>query len=100
MKIFKILGWLFTFLGGGGLIGTLIVRDSSQYRLDRLAGDLSSLSNDFIGRLIGANNLVHLDSGFHAIVDILFYLSVVTLILSFVFLIVGYSGARGKGQGH
>jgi len=68
----KIFGWILAVIGCSGLTGTLVARNSNRYRLDDLA------------RIIG------LDSGYAQTVDILFYLSIVALILGAILLVIGY----------
>ena len=87
----KLLGWIFTLLGSGSLITTLILRDSSRYRLDKLARDFSELSNDFVSSFINVEQFIALDKGYCTTVDIAFYISVGVSILGIVFLIVSYS---------
>jgi len=74
----KIFGWISTLLGGGGLIGTLIAKDSLAYRIDSLAG--------YIG----------FEKGFRSTVDLLFYVSVLLLVLGVVLLVVGYTKNTAK----
>jgi len=69
----KILGMILTFLGGGGLIGTLVAMDSANYKVDRFAGYFNA------------------SQGYKTTVDVLFYMSIGILILGIVLLIVGYA---------
>jgi len=69
----KIFGWILSLLGGGGLIGTLVVKDSAKYKMDGLAG------------------IIGLDDGYKTTVDILFYIAIGALILGVILLILGYS---------
>ena len=87
----RIWGWILTVFGSSGLIGTLIARDSSSYRKDRLAKDLEDLSNKLVSKIISISKIIDVDRGFHTTVNILFYISIVVLILGIVFLIVGYN---------
>ena len=70
------LGWIFTLLGGGGLIGTLVARDSAKYQLDGLAGYLG------------------VSQGYKTTIDILFYVSIGVLLIGVVLLIIDYAKAK------
>ena len=69
----KIGGWILTSLGGVGLIGTMVTKNSANYQLDS------------IGELFGVGQ------GYKSTVDTLFYLAIVALIIGIIMLIVGYS---------
>jgi len=78
----KSIGWIFTLLGGGGLIGTLIAKNSDKYKLDSLARGVDSFAG-MIGLDTGINQ------GFKTTIDTLFYVAVGVLILGVIFLIIG-----------
>ena len=85
----KIFGWILTILGGGGLIGTLIARDSDKYKLDGLAKGV-----DRFAGMVGLDT--GLNSGYKTTVDILFYIAIGVLISGIVLLIVGYIKGAAK----
>ena len=76
----KVLGWMLTLLGGGGLIGTLIARDSNDYKIDGWAG------------------IIGMDEGYKTTVDMLFYIAIGVLILGVILLVIGYFSNEAKGN--
>ncbi|MCL2013701.1 MAG: hypothetical protein FWG69_01790 [Oscillospiraceae bacterium] len=80
----KLPGWILTLFGGTGLISTLIVRDSPQYRLNKLTEAMGELSGDNFSGIFGLDNSASLDKWIFTFIDILFYVAVCALILGLV----------------
>ena len=110
----KILGWILFFLGSNGLTGTLVAKNSIRYDMSHLADSIVERVTEAIGAEGFISTLVlHLtdnltpilvemlgvNQGFVQTVNILFYISIIVLILGIALLIIGYiRNAKDKAQ--
>ena len=69
----KVFGWILSIASGGGIVGALIAKDSSDYKIDNFA------------------NLFGLGSGYKSTVDTILYLSVALLAVGLIMLAVAYT---------